>query len=36
MSHSNMVLSRLIGEIRCQVAEPHAIAKAADTYAADG
>ena len=36
MSHSNMVLSRLIGEIRSQLAEAHTIAKAADTCAADG
>lgn len=36
MSHSNMVLSRLIGEIREQLGEAHAIAKAADVRAEDG
>jgi hypothetical protein len=36
MSHSNMVLGRLIGEISSQLAEAHVIAKAADVCAAEG
>jgi hypothetical protein len=36
MSHSNMVLGRLLGEIQSQLAEANAIAKAADVCAADG
>ena len=36
MSHSNMVLGRLIGEIREQLGEAHAIAKAADICAGEG
>ena len=36
MSHSSTVLGRLIGEIQSQLAEPHAIAKAAAVCVADG
>ena len=36
MSHSNIVLSKLIREIRSQLAEAHAIAKAADACAEEG
>ena len=36
MSHSNMVLGRLIGETGSQLAEAHAIAKAANVCAAEG
>jgi hypothetical protein len=36
MPQSNIVVSRLIGEIRCQLAEAHAIANAANTCAGEG
>ena len=36
MSHSNMVLGKLIEEISTRRAEAHAIAKAADVCAAQG
>jgi len=36
MSHSNMVLSKLIGEIRNQLVEAHPIAKAADICVSEG
>ena len=36
MSHSNMVAGRLITEIEAQLAEAHAIAKAARACAVDG
>jgi hypothetical protein len=36
MSHSNMVVGRLIGEIEGQLAEAHTIAKSANTCAVNG
>ena len=36
MSHSNMVLGKLIEEISSWRAEVHAIARAADVFAAQG